>query len=75
MKASNKKTWYVQPADGSWIDGAFYKQSASVQMSEDEAKYLAMANIIGDKPVVKEAPAPVPADGPAEKPAKKAGSK
>lgn len=74
-KNDGKKSWYVQPDDGAWVNGVFEKQNGPVLMTEDEAKYLVMANILGDKPVVKQSPAPAPSDKPAEKPAKKGSSK
>lgn len=78
-KSDGKKTWYVQPDEGAWVNGVFEKQNGTVLMTDDEAKYLVMANVLGDKPVVKEAPTPpaTPAEAatPAEKPAKKGSAK
>lgn len=76
MKNSDgRKNWYVQPADGAWINGVFQRQNTAVLMTDDEAKYLVMANILSDKPVEKAAPAPASADESAGKPAKKGGVK
>jgi hypothetical protein len=63
----------VQPDEGAWVNGVFEKQNGTVFMTDDEAKYLVMANVLSDKPVVKEAPPPAATS--AEKPAKKGSAK
>lgn len=60
MNASDKKTWYVQPADGTWIENKLHQQNSRVLMTDAQAQYMVMAGVLGPDMVT------VPVKDPAE---------
>ncbi len=61
--------YFVQP-DEAWVDNVLKKQGDEVEMSEDQARYLVSAGVLGTtkaKSSVKAAPKPAPVPQPAVK--------